>query len=153
MKRSNTSSRLSKNTKPKPTVKREPRDLSKAFDEKLLQRGRELASQYSILFRPSEQHGFSATCLEFPTVFVHGKTVAQCDKKAREALAIGVAVMLEQGDTPPLPASDERRDQQVNIRLTSEEKLLLEDSARRRGYRGLSDFMRAAAMSQTRRSA
>ena len=152
MKRSRTSSQSSKATGRKANDA-QPRDLRKALSEETLIRARKIASEYSVLLRPSEQHGFSATCLEFPTVFVHGKTVAQCEKKVREALAVGIAVMLEVGEAPPLPASEKQRNQQVNIRLTSEEKLMLEETARRRGYRGLSDFMRAAAMSQTRRSA
>jgi hypothetical protein len=32
------------------------------------------------------------------------------------------------------------------VRLTSEEKAILESTARRKGFEGLSDFLRAAAM-------
>ena len=151
MKRSNTSSRSSKAKAPG-SGEAEPVDLKKTLDEKVLARAREIVGQYSILLRPNAEHGFSASCLEFPTVFVHGKTAAQCEKKLREAVSIGVAVMLAAGQTPPLPATEERRTQQVNIRLTSEEKLLLEETAKRQGYRGLSDYMRSAAMNRARRA-
>lgn len=150
MKRSRTSSQSSKAQKNSDS---QPRDLRKAISEKTMALARKIAAEYSVLLRPSDEHGFSGTCLEYPMVLVHGSTATQCAKKLREAVAIGVAVMLDAGEAPPLPASGERRNQQVNIRLTSEEKLMLEEAARRRGYRGLSDFMRAAAMSQTRRSA
>jgi uncharacterized protein (DUF1778 family) len=39
---------------------------------------------------------------------------------------------------------------QVNVRVTAEEKALLEATARRKGYSGLSDFIRAAALESTR---
>ena len=66
---------------------------------------------------------------------------------------VGVAVMLEAGDAPPLPMTDESRDQQVNIRLTAREKLRIEGAAQRSGFRGVSDFIRAAALEHVRRSA
>jgi uncharacterized protein (DUF1778 family) len=34
----------------------------------------------------------------------------------------------------------------VNLRLSAEEKLRLETAAQRKGFRGLSDFIRAAAL-------
>ncbi len=34
----------------------------------------------------------------------------------------------------------------MNVRLTADEKVLLEATARRKGYGGLSDFFRAAAL-------
>jgi len=57
-----------------------------------------------------------------------------------------VAVMLEQGQRPPSPARAGTRAMQVNVRLTAEEKALLESTAKRKGYSGLSDFIRAAAI-------
>lgn len=66
---------------------------------------------------------------------------------------VGVAVMLEAGQTPPLAACEEQRTQQINIRLTAEERLLIESAAKRRGYRGISDFVRTAALAQTRKVA
>jgi uncharacterized protein (DUF1778 family) len=54
--------------------------------------------------------------------------------------------MLEAGAVPPLPASEDRRDEQVNVRLSKLEKLTFEQAARSRGFRGISEFMRTAAM-------
>jgi predicted RNase H-like HicB family nuclease len=119
----------------------------------LLEQGRAIAERYTITIQPSGPHGYSGSAVEFPTVFTHGRSPEECFRKTREALMVGVAVMLEMGDTPPLPAAENSRDQQVNIRLTSHEKLLIESLAKRRGYRGISDFMRTAALSQTRRIA
>jgi uncharacterized protein (DUF1778 family) len=58
--------------------------------------------------------------------------------------------MLEQGQSPPPPASEEMRVEQVNVRLTAEEKLALETAAQSKGYKGLSDFVRAAALTAAR---
>jgi uncharacterized protein (DUF1778 family) len=38
---------------------------------------------------------------------------------------------------------------QINIRLTPEERVTLEEAARRRGFRCIFDFIRAAALDQT----
>ena len=91
--------------------------------------------------------------MEYPNVFVHAKTSDACIRKTREALMVGVAVMLEAGDAPPLAASEEQRTHQVNIRLTAQERLLIDSAARRRGFRGISDFVRTAALAQTRKIA
>ena len=83
---------------------------------------------------------------------VHGTTANQCEKKAREALGVAVATMMEQGRTPP--SGGGKRLAQVNVRLTAEEKLLLEETAKREGFKGLSDFIRHLALEHTlRRSA
>lgn len=57
-----------------------------------------------------------------------------------------VACLLEEGQRPPTPAGEGTRTAQVNVRLTSEEKVLLETAAKRKGFSGLSDFVRAAAI-------
>ncbi len=75
-----------------------------------------------------------------------GKTISACAKNVLEATTAAVATILEMGDTPPSAAREGKRDQQVNIRLTAEEKLRLEEAARRDGFRGLSDYLRSAAI-------
>ncbi len=54
--------------------------------------------------------------------------------------------MLEQRQRPPSPARQGTRTQQVNVRLTAEEKAVLESTAKSKGFKGLSDFLRAAAL-------
>ena len=61
--------------------------------------------------------------------------------------------MLEEGERPPSPSRAGTRTTQVNVRLTAEEKVLLEATARRKGYSGLSDFIRAAAIESARQGA
>lgn len=79
-----------------------------------------------------------------------GPTPQKCYEMTREALTLTIATMLEQGQTPPPPFSDEARTEQVNVRMTGVEKHLIDEAARNRGYRGISDFMRAAALASVR---
>jgi uncharacterized protein (DUF1778 family) len=58
--------------------------------------------------------------------------------------------VLESGKAPPSPASEDKRTEQVNVRLTKGEKFAFEDAASRQGYRGVSDFVRSAAMKEAR---
>ena len=62
----------------------------------------------------------------------------------RAAFVAVLATMIEAGQT--VPAGEGRRDQQVNARLTSDEGPTLETAARQRGFTGISDFVRAAAL-------
>lgn len=121
------------------------------FDKAVLAQARCIAEQYRIVLE-REPDGFQARSIEMPMVIVHGSSPNECEKKARDALRVAAATMLEQGQTPPTTA--DKRSAQVNVRLTAEEKLLLEESARREGFRGLSDFIRHLALAHMmRRSA
>ncbi|MCK5114810.1 MAG: type II toxin-antitoxin system HicB family antitoxin [Phycisphaerae bacterium] len=105
-----------------------------------------MASQYQIILDPEDGCWYGRG-LELPNVFGQGRTEHQCVISTREALTVAVATMLEAGQTPPAPAKQGARTMQVNIRLTPEEKVLLEASAKSKGFRGISDLMRAAALS------
>jgi predicted RNase H-like HicB family nuclease len=119
-----------------------------AFDPATWRRAKRIAATYRVVIEPAKD-GFLATSIEMPTVAIHGATVDECFKEVKEALAIGVACMLEWGRTPP--GTGGRRTAQVNIRLTYDEKLRLEESARDAGFRGLSDYVRHAALLESRR--
>lgn len=105
--------------------------------------------QYQIVLTNEEGHWYGHG-LELPHVFGDGGTPSACIDNAREALTAAVAYMLEHGRVPPAPAKQGKRSTQVNVRLTAEEKAVLEGTARRRGYEGLSDFIRAAALESAR---
>ena len=117
----------------------------------MLRRAREIAEKYQIIIHFSDGDYFGRV-LELVNVINDGKTPAACIENAIDIATTAVACMLEKGQVPPVPASmaDERRDQQVNVRLSNFERLLLEDTARTRGYRGISDFMRAATLASVR---
>lgn len=84
--------------------------------------------------------------LELPGAMDDGSTPDECVTHTREAMVAMVAYMLEEGRMPPPPASEGARTEQVNVRLTAEEKLAMEQTAQRKGYRGISDYVRAAAL-------
>jgi predicted RNase H-like HicB family nuclease len=91
--------------------------------------------------------------LELPHVFADGDTADACVTATREAMAAAVAYLLEQGQSPPPAARSARRTQQVNVRLTAEEKSMIEATARNKGFSGLSDYLRAAALEATKKRA
>jgi predicted RNase H-like HicB family nuclease len=114
------------------------------------QRANSLAARYQVVIRFDQEEGeFYGRGLEMPLAMGDGKTPDQCVASTRKAMAVVAATMIERGETPPAPAVEGIRGEQVNIRLTAEEKLLLEESARRQGFRGLSDYVRAAALTGT----
>jgi predicted RNase H-like HicB family nuclease len=119
--------------------------IDRPFATEILARAREIAAQYQVILSQEDDHWYGRA-LELPHVFADGPTPAKCVAETREALCGAVALMLEQQQTPPSPAREGTRSQQVNVRLTAEEKLLLEAAAKRKGFTGLSDFVRAVAI-------
>ena len=104
-------------------------DLRRPFDRKILAQAKSIASDYRILLEADEDAGYFGRSLEMPGVMADGSTPTKCVEAVREALATAIATMIEQGETPPLPAREERRTSQLNIRLTPEEKEMLEAAA------------------------
>ncbi len=79
-------------------------------------------------------------------MFGEGRTAQACVNDTRKALVASVATMLEADQLPPLPASEGKRTEQVNIKLTCEEESRLTTLAQSQGSKGLSDYMRAKAL-------
>lgn len=138
-----------KSTKPSSnsgSAKAKSEGLDRPFDPAILADAKAIAASYRITIEPEPDVGYLGSSLEMPYVMADGATVASCFKATLEALTGAVATMLEQGKRPPVPASEALRNQQVNIRLTAEEKYRLESAARSMGYRSISDFVRATAL-------
>ena len=93
-----------------------------------------------------EDGDYYGEALELPGTMDDGKTPAECVRTTLDILTTTIATLLETGVTPPSPASGDRRDEQVNVRLSKLEKMAFEQTARSRGFRGVSEFMRAAAI-------
>ncbi|AQQ72521.1 hypothetical protein SMSP2_02907 [Limihaloglobus sulfuriphilus] len=120
-------------------------NLTKPFDQDIEKTARQIADKYQIVLTHEDGMWFGRG-LEMPTVFGEGSTPDECTENTIEALSSAAATMLEAGCTPPIPANIGKRSEQVNIRLTVEEKKVLETCAKSRGYRGLGDYMRAGAL-------
>ncbi|MCG3132739.1 MAG: hypothetical protein FLDDKLPJ_03605 [Phycisphaerae bacterium] len=121
--------------------------MNKPFDPKRLQRAQAIVAGYRLVLEPSDELGFIGTSIEVPTVFADGKNPETCVRATRQALAIAVATMLENGMRPP--AGRGKRTMQVNVRLTVDEKLLLEEGATRLGFEGVSDYLRTVGLQRT----
>ncbi len=119
--------------------------LDRPFGRDILAKARAIVEQYKIIveFEDGEWYGHG---LELPTAFGDGRTVQAAVADTRESLVTAVAWMLEKGQTPPAPAREGHRSMQVNVRLTPEEKAVLESKAKAKGFRGLSDFIRASVL-------
>jgi predicted RNase H-like HicB family nuclease len=126
--------------------KKSSKALNRPFDPEILRRARRIAESYQIIieFEDGEYYGRG---LELPNVMNDGKTPDECVEKTRDILTTAVAYLLETGQTPPSPASENKRTEQINIRLTPDEKIRLEEAARNKGFRGVSDFVRIASLS------
>ena len=123
--------------------------VDRPFDPEVLAKAKKTAAQYQVIVSFEDGQWFGRG-LELPNVCGDGKTVSRCVENTREALTGAVAYLLETGQKPPTPARAGTRTRQVNVRLTAEEKLLLETVAKRKGFNGLSDFVRAAAIESAR---
>ena len=88
--------------------------------------------------------------VEMPGVMADGKTPAECVAAVRQALSAAVATAIELGESPPPPASEGARTEQVNIRFSAEEKLALDTAARQQGFRSVSDYVRHAVLAEGR---
>ena len=106
-----------------------------------------MAEQYKIIVEFEEGHWYGHG-MEMPGAFGDGKSVQSAVADTREALVTGVAYLLEQGQKPPTPAREGQRSVQVDVRLTPEDRAVLESKAKARGFRGLSDFIRAAVLAE-----
>lgn len=141
---------MSKKSKGSAAAKGPELPLDRPFDKKVWSRAEAIAARYGFLIQPHEEMGFFARGLEMPNVFADGETPEACVRSIREALTVAAATMIEIGEPPPAPADDSARREQINIRVTVEEKLRLEDAARSKGFRGISDFVRSTTLSSLR---
>jgi predicted RNase H-like HicB family nuclease len=123
--------------------------IDRPIDPGVLRRAREIAETYQYIVH-FDDGDFYARPLELPGAMNDGKTREEAIENGIAIATTVVAYMLEEGQFPPLPASEDRRDEQVNVRLSKLEKVLLEEAARARGFRGISDYMRTAALGGVR---
>jgi predicted RNase H-like HicB family nuclease len=121
----------------------------RAIDAGVMAKAKAIAQEYQVILACEEGHWYGRG-LELPSIHGDGKTVGQCVERTRAAFCGWVAYLIEEGQRPPTPAREGTRTMQVNVRLTAEEKALLEVTAKRKGFSGLSDFVRAAAMDVAR---
>lgn len=118
------------------------KNLSEAFGESVLIEARRFSDAYRVIIEKNDDLGFIGSSVELPTVFADGKTQEECLKAIEQALTGAVATMIVGGRKPPQPSTAKKRSEQINIRLTSYEKLLLTNKAADLGFKGISDLIR-----------
>ena len=120
---------------------------TKPIEKHILAAAERIVDDYDIVLR-REDGEWVGHALEYPEAIGSGKTVQECMDETRQCLIIGVASMLNAGETPPIAARQNVRSEQVNLRLTPEEKALLESRSRAKGFRGVADYMRTAVLAE-----
>jgi predicted RNase H-like HicB family nuclease len=120
--------------------------ITSTFKKSVFDKAKSIVGYYRITIEKNDRLGFVGSSLELPTVFADAQTPKECFQVTQEALAVAVATMIESGQRPPQPVSDQKRTFQVNVRLTPEEKVLLTNAAHNSGFRGISDFVRSTAL-------
>jgi len=120
--------------------------LERPFKESVVRKARKIVADYRIILERNDRLGFIGSSVELPTVFADAKTPEKCYRVTADALMVAIATMIECGQRPPQPASAGRRTEQVNVRLTAEEKLLFANAAMNLGFKGISDFIRNTAL-------
>jgi len=91
--------------------------VDRPFESSVLEQARALAGEYRYLVDHEDDLYFGCT-IEMPYVMADGPTMEAAITATREATITAIATLLEKGDTPPAPTSQNRRTEQVNIRLT-----------------------------------
>ena len=122
--------------------------LKRPFKQSIVRKAMKIVADYRIMLERNDRLGYIGGSVELPTVFVDAKTPEKCYKATQDALMVAVATMIECGQRPPQPASAGRRTEQVNVRLTAEEKLLFANAAMNLGFKGVSDFIRNSALNR-----
>ncbi len=123
--------------------------MDRSFALDILARAEAIVQSYRIILQRDEDGTWIGNTIELPNVFGDGPTPDESVRDTQQALVGAVAHMLELGQHPPESSA---RTEQVNIRLTPEERLVMTTAARRDGFKGLADFVRAAALLRTQPS-
>ena len=137
---------MSTSKKPKSVV-RKNEAIDRPFASGVLAEAERLAGEYQVAVRfDKKEGGWVGRCVELPLCIGFGADPTACVQETRAVIVTAAATMIENGERMPAPASEEQRTEQINLRITPSEKYRLEDSARRGGFRGVSDFVRSAAL-------
>jgi predicted RNase H-like HicB family nuclease len=138
---------MSTTRKPKGDAAKAKGVIDRPFDREVLAEATRVAQEYQVTVRFDREEGaWIGRCVELPLCIGVGKNPTECVRATREVMITAAASMIEAGERLPAPASDEQRTEQVNLRLTPSEKYRIEDAARRGGFRGISDYVRSAAL-------
>jgi predicted RNase H-like HicB family nuclease len=121
--------------------------LDRPFPPQVAAQARQAAARYRIVvWFDDEEQEFYGRGVEIPLAMGDGMTADECVRAVRQAMTAVVSLMLERGQRPPTPLSQANRTEQINIRLTRQERYLVEQAAKAGGHRGVSDYVRAKVL-------
>jgi predicted RNase H-like HicB family nuclease len=104
-----------------------------------------LAERYRItLWR--EEDGWYGRCVELPYCMGDGRTPKAAIESTKQAIVAGLSADLARGIPAPIPAREGIRSEQVNVRLSADERELIQANALRAGFKGLADYIRSTAL-------
>lgn len=104
-----------------------------------------LADRYRITLWQDEGEWWGR-CVELPNCLGNGKTPEAAFAATKQAVIASLASDLADGIPVPLPAREGVRSEQVNIRLSADEREAIEANAIAAGFKGLADYIRAVAL-------
>lgn len=123
----------------------------KPIDPALLRQARRHASQFGrVTVFDSVSDEWVSTCVELPNAIGVGDSAKEAEKELTENLAVHFAYLKEIGRTWPEPSSSPRSEQ-LNIRLTVQEKAEFEAAAKRLGLSSVADLVRMIVLDEIRR--
>jgi predicted RNase H-like HicB family nuclease len=116
------------------------------FAADVLRQARHVVDRYAFVVRlESDEDGHAARPVELPSVVGFGETAEEAVREAKALALTTVAYLLEQGQPVPPPGAESMRTEQVNFRVSVEEKIRMEAAAQRQGM-SLVEFVRSSAL-------
>ncbi|MFN0130919.1 MAG: type II toxin-antitoxin system HicB family antitoxin [Phycisphaerales bacterium] len=134
-------------TSAKSSAGRRPRELRPGdLTPQTLERAALWVDGYRFVTERTDDGTFMAHSIELPAVVAMGDSPEAALHAAIEAQRLAVALMLHDRVHPPLPTGSGKRDQQVNVRMSAQERLLMDAAAKASGFSTIADYLRTAAI-------
>lgn len=131
-----------------PTTAKPKKPVDRPFAAKHLAAAKKALDAYEIIL--SHENGeWIATWMEHDSVIGAGATPQAAVEECRGCMEALLAYMAEEGQKFPPCAKEEVRTEQVNVRLSLREKAILDRLSKNRGFRGVADFLRSLALSES----
>ena len=121
-------------------------DVREAFPSEVWEKAEHLSKRYRVSIDSDPDGGFLGSSQDFQRIFAEGKTPQACFSAAQTLIAVSIATMLANDQRIPEPIGSGKRDRQINFRVSGEEKARMEAARKRRGFEGMGDFVRTAAL-------
>src|SRR5579884_1361882 len=92
----------------KPRKRRDADPLRRPFSPRALRRAEALVDRYQLVFWREDGHWFGRG-LEMPFCMGDGRTLTACERVTRRSIVLGVATLMEEGQSIPEPLLDHER--------------------------------------------